>query len=203
MFQKCSRRLLQQFFTEKSGNVIITGAIMMPVLIGVASLGSEAGLWAHKHRKMQGATDSAALSASNAYSNGNQNGYVAQAKSVTGSYGFIDGSDGLSVTVNRPPQTGSYTSNNRAVEVMISQQQTRLLSAVWASDPLVISARSVALANEATGCVLSLNPTARSATSLSGGAVVKLSGCSLYDNSSDATALTLGGSAKLTANSVG
>jgi hypothetical protein len=67
----------------------------------------------------------------------------------------------------------------------------------------VISARSVALANEATGCVLSLNPSARSATALSGGAVVKLNGCSLYDNSSDANALTLGGSAKLTADSVG
>lgn len=203
MLQECSRKLLQRFSADKSGNVIITGAIMMPMLIGLASLGSEAGLWAHKHRKMQGATDSAALSASNAYSNGNQSGYDAQAKSVVGSYGFVDGTDGIAVQVNRPPATGSYASNNRAVEVLISQQQKRLLSAVWASDPLVISARSVALANDASGCVLSLNPTARSATSLSGGAVVKLSGCSLYDNSSDATALTLGGSAKLTADSVG
>jgi hypothetical protein len=172
-------------------------------LVGFASLGSEAGLWAHKHRKMQGATDSAALSAANAYSAGNYYGYVAQAKSVTGSYGLVDGSDGVEVSVNMPPETGSYAGNSRAVEVLVKQQQKRLLSAVWSSEPLWISSRSVALATEATGCVLSLDRSARSAAAVSGGARVDLSGCSLYDNSSDASALTVGGSGRLIADSVG
>jgi len=195
-------RLLGAARDDESGNVMITGALILPVLIGFASLGSEAGLWAHKHRKMQGATDSAALSAANAYSNGNQTGFVTQAKSVTASYGFPDTTDGVSVIVNRPPQTGGFTGESRAVEVLISQGQKRLFSQLWSTEPLVISARSVALANDATGCVLSLNPSAKSATSLSGSAVVKLNGCALYDNSTDASALTVGGSSRLTADSV-
>ena len=53
------------------------------------------------------------------------------------------------------------------------------------------------------GCVLSLNPHASGATAGQGSTNVVLNGCSLYDNSDSATALTVGGSAQVTALSVG
>jgi Flp pilus assembly protein TadG len=67
-----------------------------------------------------------------------------------------------------------------------------------------ISARaSVVTANDGLGCVLSLNQHASGAATAQGSTTVKLNGCSLYDNSDNATALTVGGSATLTADFVG
>ncbi len=58
-------------------------------------------------------------------------------------------------------------------------------------------------ATSGLGCVLSLDPTANSAVGAQGSTTVNLNGCNLYDNSSDATALSAGGSASITALSVG
>jgi len=67
-----------------------------------------------------------------------------------------------------------------------------------------ISARaSVVTANDGLGCVLSLNQHASGAATAQGSTTVKLNGCSLYDNSDNATALTVGGSATVTADFVG
>jgi Flp pilus assembly protein TadG len=53
------------------------------------------------------------------------------------------------------------------------------------------------------GCVLSLDRTASGAITTQGSPSVNLSGCSLYDNSNSSTALTVGGSARISALSVG
>jgi Flp pilus assembly protein TadG len=53
------------------------------------------------------------------------------------------------------------------------------------------------------GCVLSLNKTASAATGAQGSTAVNLNNCSLYDNSSSSTALSVGGSATLSALSIG
>ncbi|MGI8895801.1 MAG: TadE/TadG family type IV pilus assembly protein [Casimicrobiaceae bacterium] len=62
---------------------------------------------------------------------------------------------------------------------------------------------SVVTASDGLGCVLSLNPQASSAATAQGSTSVKLNGCSLYDNSASPTALTVGGSATVTADFVG
>ena len=62
---------------------------------------------------------------------------------------------------------------------------------------------SVVMASDGLGCVLSLNPMASGAATLQGSTAVKLNGCSLYDNSKDASALTVGGSATISADFVG
>jgi hypothetical protein len=58
-------------------------------------------------------------------------------------------------------------------------------------------------ANDGLGCVLSLNKTASGAATAQGSTTVKLNGCSLYDNSNNDTALTVGGSATVQADFVG
>jgi hypothetical protein len=67
-----------------------------------------------------------------------------------------------------------------------------------------VSVTSGAFASaDGLGCVLSLNAAASGAATAQGSTSVNLSGCSLYDNSNSATALTVGGSATLSALSVG
>jgi len=175
----------------------------MPALTGLAALGTEAGLWMYEHRNLQSAADSAALTAAIAhYREGAAANLPLNAGSVLSSYGLADGQGGTSLTVNHPPQTGTQTGNSNAVEVNISQTRSRLLSAVLSSQPLVLSARAVAVGNGGKGCVLALNPNAGGSETIQGSAQVVLNGCSLLNNSTSASALSVGGSGTVTAQSV-
>jgi Flp pilus assembly protein TadG len=190
--------LLQRFRRDQSGSYMIVAALTMPVLVGTAGLGTEVGWWLYTHKNMQSAADSAAVSAATAGSNLN-----AEADTVTALYGFTNGSKNVTVTVNQPPSTGNYTSSPQAVEVLISQPQPRLLSALFGSDPVPIKARAVALSNAGTGCVLALDPTASSAVKVSGANQLNLVNCNLYSDSNASPSLDVSGSATVSANQVG
>jgi hypothetical protein len=178
--------------------------VLLPVLIGAAGLGTEVGLWFFRHQSMQGAADSAALSAAVAYyTQGVGTNAAQQAKSVTSTYGFTDGVAGTAVTVDQPPASGAYAGNTDAIEVAISQPQKRLFSALWSSDPVPVGARAVAIVSNTQGCVLALNASAVGTAAFQGTADVVLKGCSLFDNSNSSSALTINGSSSLTALSVG
>jgi Flp pilus assembly protein TadG len=62
---------------------------------------------------------------------------------------------------------------------------------------------SVTLLADGLGCVLSLSRTASGALASGGSSSVSLNNCSLYDNSNSSTALTVGGSSRIEALSVG
>jgi Flp pilus assembly protein TadG len=193
------QNLFVQFRRNQSGNFTIITALVLPVLIGIAGLGTEAGLWSYKHQTMQSAADSAAFSAG---TSGNRTNLAAEAGAVTASYGFVNGANGAVVTVNQPPKSGSHLTTPGAVEVIVTQTQARLFSAIYSSQPVTISARAVAIGGNGGGCVLALNTAASGAAAAQGSTSVNLIGCSLYDNSSNGSALTVGGSATISALSV-
>jgi len=192
------RRLLQHFLRDQSGSYVLVVALMMPVLVGTAGLGTEVVWWLYKHKNMQSAADSGAVSAATAGSD-----IIAQANSVTASYGYVDGANSVAVTVNQPPSSGNYTTASQAVEVIVSQSQPRMLSSLFGSGPVVITARAVAVPNSGTGCVLGLDPTASSTVSVSGSNNLNLINCNLYSDSNAAPSLNVSGSANVSANQVG
>jgi Flp pilus assembly protein TadG len=192
-----------RFWRDRSGNYAIVTALLSPVLIGSAGLATEGGLWVYVHQTLQGSADSAALSAATLYSLNNQKSLTDQAKSVVASYGYVDGTSGTTVTVNRPPATGNYAGNNRAIEVIVTTQQARLLSAIFSSTQVTLHGRAVALpGNNGTGCVLSLDPTASGGVTSKGSSGITLDQCSVYDDSNNSSALVNGGSATIDALSV-
>jgi Flp pilus assembly protein TadG len=195
-----SENLVIRFARDKSGSYLIISALMMPVLIGFVGLGTDYGLWVYTHQSAQSAADSAAVSAA---AEGNADNLTVQAGAVTASYGFVNGVNGTTVTVNQPPKNGSHTAVANAVEVIVTQRKAPLFSAVFISTPLTISARSVAIPNVGTGCVIALDSTASGAITVQGSSQVNLQNCNLYDNSNNASALTVGGTAGVAALSVG
>ncbi|MBB4370095.1 Flp pilus assembly protein TadG [Bradyrhizobium sp. cir1] len=193
--------LLQRFARDQSGSYVIVSALLMPVLVGTAGLGTEVGWWYYKHKNMQSAADSGAVSAATAASAGTD--FLSEARAVTANYGYANGASNVTVTVNQPPKTGNHASNSQAIEVIVSQPQQRLLSALFGSDPVQITARSVALPNSGTGCVLALNSSASPAVNVSGGNQLNLIKCNLYSNSGASPSLNVAGSASVAANQVG
>src|SRR2546430_15317779 len=84
---------LRRFRRDESGSYLVVTGMLMPALVGIVGLGTEGGLWLTKHRAMQSAADSAALSAATAYYvQGNNTGLDVQAQAVAARYGFVNGS---------------------------------------------------------------------------------------------------------------
>ncbi|SED76331.1 Flp pilus assembly protein TadG [Bradyrhizobium erythrophlei] len=190
--------LLKRFARDQSGSYAIIIALLMPVLVGTAGLGTEVAWWFYKHKNMMSAADSAAVSAATAGTN-----FATEANAITTFYGYANGISNVTVTVNQPPSTGSFTSSSQAVEVIITQPQARLMSALFGSGAVPVTARAVALGNVGTGCVLALDPTANPAVTVKGNTQLNLINCNLYDDSNGGSALNVSGSATISAAMVG
>jgi Flp pilus assembly protein TadG len=188
---------------DRAGGIAVMTALSLSSLVGAAGLGTEAGLWYVAKRDMQSAADTAAYSASSALMAGqNTTNAALAAKAVTARYGFANGTGGVVVTVNSPPESGSYTTNSSAVEVIVQQPQTLLFSSLFLASSPTISARAVGLAGVAgNGCVLTLDKGNVTDLTDSGGATLNLNNCGIDVNSSSADALSISGGATINAYS--
>src|SRR5437660_11492008 len=88
--------------SDGRGNVVVMMAFLLPALIGALGLGFEVGNWYLITRSMQNAADSAAIAAA---TNGGSN-YDVEAKAVAAKYGYVDGTNNITVTVP-PPSTAA------------------------------------------------------------------------------------------------
>jgi Flp pilus assembly protein TadG len=105
----------------------------------------------------------------------------------------------VQVTVAASPAAGGTSMSLSATGSMPT-----VFMSLMGFSTLTISVSSGAFASaDGLGCVLSLDPNASGATTAQGSTSVNLNGCSLYDNSNSSTALTVGGSATLSALSIG
>jgi hypothetical protein len=181
----------------------------MPILVGAAALGTEVGYWMQQQQKMQDAADSAVFAAATYYGPNPTagSGVTNAATSVAASYGFIHllsiQAGSSTITVAQPPTDGPSTGRVGSVEVTIQRDYPRMLSALFGNTPVTISARAVAKTKGAYGCVLALDASAAASAAIQGTPNITLQNCSLYDDSSSATAVSGGGSASLTAASIG
>ncbi|MBV8533986.1 MAG: hypothetical protein JO128_00255 [Alphaproteobacteria bacterium] len=195
---KSGSTMFRRLCRDRRGAYSVITALMLPVLVGFAGFGTETGLWYFKHQQLQGAADAAAYSADLAYNLGNTSTFQSEAKAIAAQYGLVDGSGGVTVTVNQPPKSGPNTATAGAVEVIVQQPQQRLFSAAFTSSALDIAARAVAVptngagnANGGVACVLGLDPSASKTVYLSNNASLPNAGCGVVSDSSAADGLYL------------
>lgn len=205
-------RLVRAFAGNDSGSYVMIAAVVAPVLIGAATLGTEVGYWMHQQQKMQDAADSAAFAAATYYGPNPtaSTGISDAATSVSSTYGFTpgggmggSGNGNSAIVVSTPPTDGPNRGKTGAVEVTINRQYPRMLSALFGNTPVTIAARAVATTRGGYGCVLALDRAAAGSVSARGSVNINLQNCSLYDNSVSADAVDGRGSAQVTALSVG
>ena len=82
--------------SDEGGNIAVMMGLLLPVLLGFLGLGFEASNWYLTTRAMQNAADAAAMAAA---SNNSAN-YDAEAKAVAAKYGFVDGTNNVTVTAS-------------------------------------------------------------------------------------------------------
>lgn len=192
------RTHLAELLDDRRGVAAPTTALGLIVVLGFAGLGVDVGHGYLQRRTAQHAADSAAFSGAAALTSGAADP-AAEARALAVRYGF----EPTRVTVNLPPQSGPNTGAIGAVEVLVERPGRRFFSALLGGGANAIKARAVAkVGRAADGCVVALNATASASAYETGSADVVLEDCSLYANSTSASALELKGGAQLTAKSV-
>jgi len=200
---------------NRSGATAVAMALALTGVLGFAGLASEAASWYFTKRDMQGAADAAAATAGANLASTLQRGgsasstqFTTDAKSIAARYGFVDGTNSTTVSVEYPPSAGTYSGNANYVAVSISQPQKALLSGLFLSSGPTIAARAVARGNSTatdSGCVLALNGASITDVTLNGGVSMTFSNCALYDNSpltSGNDALYMSNNATMSASAV-
>lgn len=90
--------------SDQSGSVAVAAAVILPILLGFTALAVDGSSWLTTRQSMQGAADMAAFSAAIAY--GASANITTEAKSVSAAGGYVDGQNGVVVTVAQPPTSG-------------------------------------------------------------------------------------------------
>ena len=187
------------FFRDTRGVVIIMFALMLPILVGFVALGVEVSFWFVQHRDLQSAADAAAIGASySVKSNGSSSEIDAAALQEAERNGLVT-ADGDSITVNKPPTSGAFTSNEFAVEVVLSRPVALLFSGVFLDNAISVDTRAVAtLTSETEACVLALDTSSSGTLTNQGNAAITMTGCAVAVNSSSSSAMGITGTSTLT-----
>jgi len=142
---------------DHRGAAAVLFAVTATVLLGMAGLATEGGLWYLTLRNAQTAADAAAIAAASAYQYRGRAAAMAAATEVAERNGFSPGM----VTVNSPPASGSAAGSSYAFEVLISKPVDVVLSRMFLGrDSMTVSSRAVAMLHgRSKACVLALGGT--------------------------------------------
>ena len=87
---------LGSLLADQRGSTAVIMGILLPILVGALGIGFEVSNWYMQKRAMQNAADSAVIAA--ATNNGSN--YDVEAKSVAAQYGFVDGTNNVTVSAS-------------------------------------------------------------------------------------------------------
>jgi Putative Flp pilus-assembly TadE/G-like len=165
------------------GQVLPLVAICLAVLMGFAGMAIDVGFAQYQQRQQQNATDAAAIGgAQQMIYSGCGTGATTAADNDAATNGYTNGSNGVTVTVSNPPSSGPYASNNCAVQVQITNSNTKtFFMKLFGKPSLPESTTAVAEATAAngSGCMYFLSTSVETNFN---GANVQSPGCGVLIN---------------------
>jgi hypothetical protein len=198
-------RSLRCFWKETSGGVLIYTAFALPMLLAVAGLAVDLGLWYMNKRVTQATADSAAISSALEVMRLEDVGvYESDLLNIALASGGDNGyhpSGGDTMEVNYPPDNGPYAGNGDAVEVIVRRPTTAFLGRILFKEDVTVASRAVARVDINDTCVWALNRTTDKAVRISGSANVDLP-CGILSNSNHPEAFSSDGAACVTASGI-
>jgi Flp pilus assembly protein TadG len=177
---------------SQGGQSLLILALALPMLLGMVGLAFDVGYLEFMRRLAQTAADAGAMAGVSGlpYGTGCASGTPCYAgvMAATTANGFINGSNGVTVTIHNAPTSGAYAGKAAAVEVLVTQTEPTFFLKMIGAGNSSVSARAVA-ASAAGGCVYTMNPTASGSFSVA--IAVFQTNCGIYINSNSASAVNL------------
>ena len=187
---------LRRLRRDERGNIALMFALMVPVIFGFIALGIDVGGYYADKRKLQNAADAGAIGGAFELAWGGTS-YSSKATSAASANGYNAAGD--TIDIDSPPTSGSYTTDDGAVEVTVTSVAKTYLAQVLIPDlSFNISARAVARQgeNDSEACVLALD-TSGAGVDVSGNGTFETDNCSVASNSTADDALSVSGSGEL------
>jgi len=190
------RKLLRHKFLRlrmaDEGQALVLVAFGLMVLMLFAALGLDIGYLHYQKEQLQKAADAGAIAAAAALSYGDSMGAVQQAAiNDVKANGFVNGQNGVLVTVNNPPlPPDPFAGNSNYVQVIVTQTIPTHFRIV--NTPTVyVTGKAVANSvGNASGCLYALNPQTAPSTFLVDSGVTLGTSCGIYVESSSSSGLT-------------
>ena len=178
---------LARLRVDQCGTIAVLMGILLPVLVGGLGLGFEISNWYLRGRSMQNAADAAATAAAS----NNGSNYDVEAKAVAAKYGYIDGSNNVTVTASNTATcpTGGTTCYSVTITSVVPLYLSQVIG--FQGDITVNGSReklisSTAIAENKTIqqpiCLLALDTSGTDITT-NGAPNSDLTGCTVMSNS--------------------
>lgn len=185
------------YIKSSSGAVLPVISLLMPVIIGVAGLGTDVSLWMYTQQNLQTAADAAAVAGAWEEARGNDEDtmqFNALKEAVNNGYNpDMDGE----ITV-------TYNDDEDTVDVVIEQNVPSYMTKVFTSEPTRIRVTAQALVQPGTDdfCILSLEQTELGSMTTSGSVVLDMPDCGIAVNSSSDYAFKVNGNVNIDVESI-
>jgi hypothetical protein len=170
---------------RESGQVLPLIALALTALFGFGGIGVDVGFLEYRQQAQQTATDAAATGGAQALVRaGCPNKSVATAEAVADatSNGFTNGTNSVTVTVQNPPSSGAFTTNNCSVYVSITKANVpTFFERVFGQTSATETTQAVATVQSASNgaCIYLLSTSAWSSFN---NATVNAPGCAIAIN---------------------
>ena len=204
---------------KQSGQVLVSAALMLVVVLGFVGLGIDMGVMRYEKRMQQTAADGAAIAAATDLTFG---GNQTAALNASATNGFTDNTGGgacvppptnlavgsVTVTVCNGPSIGPHAGDVHYVEAYVSAGQPTYFMKIFGVSSETVTARAVATNTSGgtngttTGCLYTLGPPSSSieGVNINGNATLYAPTCGIVDNGNYNTQ---GNSLQVTAGSFG
>jgi hypothetical protein len=124
----------------QAGQSLVLVALSLAALLGMVGMGIDMGFLRYQKGRMQAAADAAALAGGAELQYSDLNTAIQNAASVNG---YTDGSNGITVTIHHPPQSGAHSADANYVEVILSQSQPVFFMNLLGVNSMPMTARAV------------------------------------------------------------
>ena len=182
--------MLGKILRDRRGNALVIAGAALPLVVGSAGLAADTIQWSLWKRQLQRVADSAALAGAYAKAEGTTLDSCAAYASAT--YAQPIGYDvrknnrlwpTLTCGATNPPGTGGYSTDTKAVRVVVSLQQSLPFSGFFLTTAPTLTASATAkMIQTGKYCLVALNNTTSSGITMGGSSSANL-GCGAISNS--------------------
>lgn len=200
IFDICEKLILK-FIRQTRAAVLPMVAVMFPVVMGMAAVGTDFSAWMQDKNNLQTAADAAALAGAYEAMNGSNAEADVEAAALNEALanGWVNGTD---ATMEINYTAGGADGVGTEVEVTLRMPTYIWLSSLMRDGAFVAATAGVRIFRPNNFCMLSLDPTAKGAVTIAGTATIDAPGCGIAVNSDNDRALEIQGNADITIGDV-
>lgn len=144
-------------YNRQRGSILPMVSVLAMTIVAFMGLAFDSSYFYYEKRRVQTAADAGALAGAQELYRGSTTTITDAARKDTSLNRYTHQVNGVDVTVNHPPASGSHVGNTNFVEVIVSRPRPTWFIRMFGISSATVRARAVAGMLDAVGCVYALN----------------------------------------------